>query len=217
MTEGTPQELSPRARVMTYLNNPMPDRELPDVVAGAAWSGVKPKLAGAIVDALLAQKWPILLSGPVGLGKSYAMACVYMGWRQQAVWRNAGSLLNLLVKCDFAGSQGVPVMRSNGTTDYEHESSIYKKVSEYPLLCLDELGSSKQSDKHREKLNNILDHRKGKPLIVTTNLSSERFEEVYDARTHSRLWGGSEGEGVVILCDGPDRRMVGTTVIKAKD
>lgn len=125
--------------------------------------------------------------------------------------------MNLLVKCDFSGSTGVPVMHSNGVVEHVHEGSIYRKIADYPLLCLDELGSTKQTDRHRDKLNNILDIRKEKPLIVTTNLSSEKFEEVFDARTLSRLWGGSEGQGCVILCEGKDRRLAGTTVLRAKD
>lgn len=213
----TRRESDPRQIVTSYLSNPVSDRRPPAGVFGADWMKVSPRLSEAITEALVARKWPVVLSGPVGLGKSYAMACVYMGWRKHAIWRNSGDLLSRITQCRTSPTKSISVSRPDGGTFEEFEQSIYGKLSDVDFLCLDDVGVKRPTETQREIFNNIIDLRAGKPLMITTNLSSEQFEDVFDARTLSRLWGGSEGHGCVILCEAKDRRLTGTKVIKAKD
>lgn len=216
-TQETQRESDPQRIVTNYLNNPVSHRMAPEGVRGAKWGKVSENLTNAIVGALVAQKWPIVISGPVGLGKSFAMACIYLSWRKSVIWRNSGDLLTRIMECRTSNSKSVSVPRPDGGSFEEFEQSIYRKLSNTGLLCLDDVGVKRPTETQREVFNNVIDLRAGKPLVITTNLDHKQFEDVFDARTFSRLWGGGEGSGTVILCAAKDRRMTGTNVVKVKD
>jgi len=85
-------------------------------------------------------------------------------------------------------------MRANGTSDTEFEGSIYRKLSNWPMLCLDDVGVFKASDRHREKICNVLDYRKDKPTFITTNLTYDGLIENFDERVFSRICAGEQIE-----------------------
>ena len=59
------------------------------------------------------------------------------------------------------------------------------------LIVLDDVGSSKPSDFELEKLFMVIDHRSNEylPIIITTNVPTDKFEEFFGHRISSRLLG----------------------------
>ncbi|MFH1300683.1 MAG: DnaA/Hda family protein [Planctomycetota bacterium] len=208
----TQQELNPSQRVIAYLTNPRGDRLHPKGVAHANWWKVSDHMAEALVEALIHQKWPVVLVGKVGLGKSCAMACIYRGWRKHALWRNSGDLLSRVMDCRFSRTKSITVPRPDGGTLEEFEQSIYRKIQGADLLCLDDVGVKAPTEAQREVFNNIIDLRNGKPTVLTTNLDHDQFTEVFDDRTFSRVFSGT-----VIRVQAKDRRFEGTKVINVKE
>lgn len=118
----------------------------------------------------------LLFYGGVGQGKTFYAGCI------------ANSLIE----------QGIPVIMTNipalvtaMSRDFEKDKSvILRRISEVPLLVLDDLGVERNTAYGYEKLQEIIDtrYRSGKPLIITTNLSPKalkepeemRYQRVYD-------------------------------------
>lgn len=125
-------------------------------------------------DRLFAENIGAMFTGEVGSGKTFAAACI----------------ANALV------DRGIPVlMRSlprllaelQGRWD---KSELLGELSSCSLLILDDLGSERASDYAIEQIFLIIDtrYRAKKPLIITTNLTTEelrnppdlRYERIYD-------------------------------------
>lgn len=123
-------------------------------------------------DEIKAQNTGLLMSGPVGTGKTYAAACI------------ANALID----------RGVPVMMTSfpvilGTSKFEM-NDIVRQAMEYDLIIVDDLGVERDTEFSAETVYQFIDarYRTGKPLIVTTNLSlkdmrsqeSIRYKRIYD-------------------------------------
>lgn len=123
-------------------------------------------------DAIYRQKIGLLMTGPVGTGKTFAAACI----------------ANALIE------RGVPVLMTSfpvilGTSKYELNDTI-RQAQEYDLIIVDDLGAERDTDYALEIVFQFVDarYRSGKPLIVTTNLTPQEmrkqtglaFSRIYD-------------------------------------
>lgn len=123
-------------------------------------------------DEIREQNTGLLMSGPVGTGKTYAAACI------------ANALID----------RGIPVMMTSfpvilGTSKFEM-NDIVRQAMEYDLIIVDDLGVERDTEFSAETVYQFIDarYRAGKPMIVTTNLSlkdmrsqeSIRYRRIYD-------------------------------------
>ena len=120
----------------------------------------------------------LLIYGNVGVGKSFAAACI------------ANALLDRGVPClmtDFSRIINTLTGMIQGKQDY-----IDNLVS-YDLLVIDDLGVQRNTPYANEIVTNVIDARvmSKKPLIVTTNLTTEELlgaNDITYQRTLSRLF-----------------------------
>lgn len=133
-------------------------------------------------------RFPVYVYGPVGTGKSGIAAVLYR-IATSAIWRRADSLLLDL-------SMG----RNDGK--YVQEMS---KIESTHVLVMDDLGLRKPSEGMFHMLFDILERRKAKMTVITSNHSPEQLRDVFeDGRIYSRLMAGTP-----LACEGKDRRVEG--------
>lgn len=141
--------------------------------------------------------WPLVWTGATGTGKTCAALCLldYSGGRYWA----AADLGDDLRRAE-AGRLTWNKIGHSGT---HYPEDIWNWITRAALVVFDELGCrDRVSDFQYETAKRVLDKREGKPLIVISNLTLERLEELYDDRFVSRL-----AEGTVLEVDGVDRRL----------
>jgi|688.fasta_scaffold661759_2 DNA replication protein DnaC len=137
---------------------------------------------------ITAPRFPIYIYGPAGTGKS-GIASVLFRIATSAIWRRADTLLLDL---------------STGRSDGKYTQEI-KKIETTHVLVLDDLGLRKPSEGMFHMLFDILERRKAKMTVITSNHSPEQLRDVVfeDERIFSRLLAGT-----TLACDGEDRRKV---------
>ena len=121
----------------------------------------------------------LLFYGDVGVGKSYAAACI------------ANALID----------KGVTVLMTNFATiantaqgKFDGKQQYFDSLNSYQLLILDDLMAERRTEYMQEIVHNVIDSRKnaGLPLIITTNLTAQELKNPPDLaykRTFSRLLG----------------------------
>ena len=161
---------------------------------GFTWEGMNSpeRVAEAISEqtrkGITKPRFPVYVYGPVGTGKSGIAAVLYR-IATSAIWRRADSLLLDL-------SMG----RNDGK--YVQEMS---KIESTHVLVMDDLGLRKPSEGMFHMLFDILERRKAKMTIITSNHSPEQLRDVFeDGRIYSRLMAGTP-----LACEGKDRRVEG--------
>ena len=134
----------------------------------------------------------LLLYGTVGTGKSYSAYCI------------ANALID----------QGIPVLVTDITRivntlqgKFEDRQEYIDTLNTYSLLILDDLSAERKTEYMNEMVWSIINarYRSGKPLIVTTNLSSEELANAADIssqRIYSRLFEMC----IPVKVEGEDRR-----------
>lgn len=112
----------------------------------------------------------LLLYGTVGTGKSCLAACIANQLVTDGYKARFTNFANLVAGIQSAG--------------YGHGVEYIDSLSKYDLLILDDLGAERQSDFMLEQVYNIVDARtaSGKPMIVTTNLTSSEMKDPNDVR-----------------------------------
>lgn len=137
----------------------------------------------------------LVLSGPVGIGKSGLASCVLMqrmAQGQVAMWINWRELLRKLITA----------IRNPEIEDLD---TLVDTACTVPLLLIDDLGDTDQrkaiSDFTRTTLYDIIsarwDHRR--QFVITTNLTADQIEEQFGERIASRIHGIAlwvNGDGV---------------------
>jgi DNA replication protein DnaC len=115
--------------------------------------------------------WPMaVLSGNRGCGKSVAAAYVVANWDRSAAWSSAPDLIRV-----FSGNFGDQLKRQE----------VLKKAR---LLVLDDIGTEGDATRMCAALVELLDERKQRKTLITTNLNKTAFFERYaDERLHSRI------------------------------
>lgn len=147
--------------------------------------------------------FPIYLSGTVGLGKSFAAAMVYTRWQGPSVtFLSYADLIGLSIRADKDGSIS-RIIGSGQMVDLT-AAQWWKWLTDVSLLIVDEIGTGMAHEWRREMLWKVLEIRKGKPLLITGNLSSKGLTEQFDARIQSRIMAGTFIELV-----GSDKRLEG--------
>ena len=104
----------------------------------------------------------LLIYGDTGNGKTHAAACI------------ANALID---ECVPVMMTSFPRILSGGFD----KSSTIAEMNRYPLVVIDDLGAERQSDYSLEIMYLIIDERykAKKPLIITTNLSFNRWNEIF--------------------------------------
>lgn len=120
----------------------------------------------------------LLLYGPVGTGKTFISACI------------ANALIDKGYPCmatNFARLTNIIQGMREGRQEY------IDSLDRFALLVIDDIASERDTEYMQEIVTNIIDarYRSRKPLIVTTNLTSEELKnpaEMRKQRIYSRLF-----------------------------
>ena len=113
----------------------------------------------------------IIFYGKVGVGKSYAAACI------------ANELLNR--KVPVVMTSFVKILQALTPGEYtESEDQLIGRLNSAKLLIIDDLGSERNTDFALEKIYNVIDsrYRVKKPLILTTNMDFKDMQATTDIR-----------------------------------
>jgi len=181
--------LHPHARPLAITG--LEDRRV-DMVDPEAWA--------AMLDCgRRGDRWPLLLIGQPGTGKTYAAACMIDRVYGSRKFRTITQLC-----CELIAVQ-------NGEREYGHMTDTpekwWRRWQEISIAVLDDMGARERvSDFHYETVKRAIDDRKGKPTIITTNLEVSAIAKTYDDRIASRLAGGT-----IVRFKGDDRRLAATT------
>lgn len=147
-------------------------------------------------------RWPLYLWGTTGTGKTCAAAVAYRLWRPSAWWMSLSELCDIL-----KGFSTSPLQLIRGG-DYNVEVSLagfWKRLSNIGLVVIDEIGTRDASAHRYDAFRDLLETRKGKPLILTGNLDPiSVLLRTYDERIQSRI-----AAGMLVEVKGPDRRLMG--------
>lgn len=166
-------------------------RELPAQLRGASLVDFEPDVAepleGWLAEIVAGQCRNLIISGPVGVGKSHLVAAVtgrLFELRVRALWRTTAELLDAL-------KPGGDPAEGN-------------RIRSTPVLVLDDLGAHRSTDWANERLYQLINRRweDRHSIIATTNLAAVDLADALGERAWSRLRGGA----LVVPMTGPDRR-----------
>lgn len=176
-------------------------------------SRVNAELIKTMREACQKREFPIYLFGGPGVGKSYAAALVFCRWHGSRVTMvRYSELLTDCARADFEGC--VDSIASNGTPFQMTTKGWWRWLEEVDLLIIDEVGTGISSDPRLEWFRRVLECRKGKPLLMTGNLTVDEVKSQLTNRISSRVCSGRmiRVDGCDLRTDGATQRM---TVIKA--
>ncbi|MBI5648992.1 MAG: ATP-binding protein [Chloroflexi bacterium] len=150
----------------------------------------------ANIAAYLDESIGLILSGPVGCGKTHLaigaakLACAF-GYT--ALFVNAPTWFQEL-------------RESYGTSNSTVEQERMEQMRTADVLILDDLGAEKPSDWARERLYIVINHRAlaRRVTFATTNRALEELEHVVGERVMSRLY----GDALALALVGSDYRQV---------
>lgn len=115
-------------------------------------------------DEMKKGKRGLIFYGDVGVGKSYAAACI------------VNRLIDKGIRCKMTS---VSAIVSEMESYKAERQAIIRELDDYDLLVLDDIGAERSSDYMQSKMFDIIDARakSGKPLICTTNLSERDIKK----------------------------------------
>jgi primosomal protein DnaI len=178
----------------------MPDRAektITEVVGARYVDAILASIDSGIADKLLGLEsgQDVFMFGPVGVGKTYAMAAllrhyVYEGFECKRINFD-----------DFC----VQVRSTMGAASKQTEYELIEPLKDVDKLFIDDLGlrSKQESDFAYITLFAILNKRQERllPTLIATNKSIEQLSQSFDARITSRLQ-----TALIIAMTGQDRR-----------
>lgn len=131
----------------------------------------------------------LLLWGDVGVGKSYAAACIcnaLLDQGESAAMTSFGRIL---------------------AAGFEERAAFLERVHRYGLLVIDDLGAERDTEFAEETVFSVIDerYRAEKPLIVTTNLSLEQLKSPRGL-AQSRVYDRVLEMCTPIFCGGENQR-----------
>ena len=164
---------------------PKPVRRLPKGYEFADWSQVRQ--ADQVQQMLRAVQresaWPLYIYGNPGSGKTCIAALIYEAFTRRPVWSRADDFLLEYVD------------RGDG------RKALQAKVEGTPCLFLDDLGVRPPTPPMLQAIFDVLEMRKGRPVVIVSNHDLRKLSEIYDERIVSRL-----SAGTVLEIRGQDRR-----------
>ena len=130
----------------------------------------------------------LLFSGGTGLGKTFLSACIARAVADKGcsvAYETAAHLFQKLEKNRF-------------DPDEESREAV-EKLNRCDLLIIDDLGTEMPGQFVTAALYSLLNDRllSGKPMLITTNLSSEEMGRRYSPQIASRIYGGFVGKTFV--------------------
>ena len=130
----------------------------------------------------------LLFVGGTGLGKTYLAACVARVVADRGFSVCYETSAHLFSKLEQA--------RFSPTEDSRREAA---KLQECDLLIIDDLGTEMPGQFVTSALYSLLNDRllSGKPMLITTNLSSEEMARRYSPQIASRIYGSFSGKTFV--------------------
>jgi DNA replication protein DnaC len=148
----------------------------------------------AFVEGTLPSKCSIVFSGRVGRGKTHLAYAALRAVAESGCPRSA-----------WAGGTVTEVFARLRPGSGEERATVMHQLSTAPILLLDDLGASKDSEWTEETFLALVDARSRSlaPVIVTTNCDPDELRTQIGDRALSRLIGMS----VEIKVDGDDRRI----------
>ncbi|MBE3582631.1 MAG: ATP-binding protein [Limnochordaceae bacterium] len=137
----------------------------------------------------------IVLTGPVGTGKTH-LACAILNELRQ---RRIGGLLKVDV-AELLGEMRAVVTQGASTFP------LMEAAKEAELLVLDDLGQEYQTEWTRTTVGELINARYAdrRPMVITTNLDLEALSRLFTERVSSRLLGMSQ----VLVLEGDDYRIL---------
>ena len=162
-----------------------PTRRLPKGYEFADWSQVRQ--AEQVRQMLRAVQreaaWPLYIYGNPGSGKTCIAALIYEAFTRRPMWSRADDFLLEYVD------------RGDG------RKALQAKVEGTPCLFLDDLGVRPPTPPMLQAIFDVLEMRKGRPVVIVSNHDLRKLSEIYDERIVSRL-----SAGTVLEIRGQDRR-----------
>ena len=158
-----------------------------------------------IREACKSGRWPLLLTGTVGTGKTCAAACVYGSFAHLPMWYRADDLL-ISMSLGRSGTVRAETLNEFGevvTTELPY-SKFVGRVANRSAVFLDDLGTRQPTESTYQALFDLLEWRKGRPLIITSNKRLSELAGIYDDRIADRL-----KVGTVVAFSGDSRRQKG--------
>ena len=163
----------------------------------------------SVRDAINERRYPILLTGPPGTGKTSTAACKFATFTKRSMWHRADDLL-LAMAVGRSGTVQVESYTESGELRRNEIAfaRFVTRVNETCSLFLDDLGIRPPTPPMQQALFDILEWRKGKPVFITTNHKLPGLNDIgYDSRITDRL-----RTGTVIQLTGKSQRTNGPLV-----
>lgn len=140
----------------------------------------------------------ITLTGSCGTGKTHLAICL-----MRQIWIKAGADQNNLPTYKSYPDL-LSHIKQSWTGNPADEYTIINRLSNTPVLVLDDLGVGNHTDWSRSIIYQVIDkrYRDCKQTIITTNLSMTKLSELIDDRIASRL-----SDGIIVEMQGEDWRL----------
>lgn len=185
-----------------------PNRIAPRGYDEACWSNVTVAVDMILCDAFKAKRYPLYIHGPTGTGKTCLAALLFRSCSRPPLWARADDLL-LSLSCGRTSDQRISVELSEQTDSTTRRarrglpfSEVMHKISDTHCLFIDDIAVRKPTESMRQIFFDLLEIRKARPFVITSNHSPEDLCELYeDDRILSRLL-----RGTVLHLSGSDRR-----------
>lgn len=175
-------------------------RPLPTGFEDVTFDGIVPALRGALRETIKEGPYPIFLYGGVGSGKTSAMALAHATWPGHSYWYRLEEFVADITTCRSSKKRSVTKIHNNLPFD-RTETTLWRFTTSEHLWCIDDFGTRTVSAAGFEIVFRLLNERKDKPTVITSNLSPEDIAQLYDERIASRIRGGT-----VIEVTAGDRR-----------
>lgn len=146
-------------------------------------------------------RWPILLAGRSGIGKS-CLACLVASHVPHWRFTPASELIGWVLQARTSDTKSVAMRTMGGQEVERNESEIFRWVERANILVLDDVGVRLLTEAQSDILLRVLDLRFNRPTIVTTNCTAETLPQMVGERCASRMRAGAQ-----FRMQGHDRRI----------
>jgi DNA replication protein DnaC len=183
----TPEDRAERLRLQARNRRVLFDRAMPAEFRNATVGQLDPEYVERVGGWLGSPSRTLVLSGPVGVGKTHAA---------YAVMRAAADAGNDVAA--WAVADLLTALQPEG------DATAQRRSRTCSVLLIDDLGSEKSTEWRVEQIGTLLDARvrEARRQVITTNHQYDDLAQRYGERVMSRLTGGA----TVVRMVGPDRR-----------